>query len=121
MIKEDSNKDTDKGGIRFNYFMVYMGGEGEGELQILLEECKGHAVLDCGCPHTVCGEKLMQDYFETLSKNDQKELKIMKSNQSFTFGDGRGVSSKRKMRIPVRMGGVCSSSESTKISNLPCP
>ena len=30
----------------------------------------------------------------------------MQSNQSFTFGDGRGVSSKREMKIPVWMGGV---------------
>ena len=90
----------------YNYFMVYMGGEEEGELKTLMEECKGYAVLDCGCPHTVCGEKWMENYIENLSENDRKDIEITNSSQSFTFGDGRGVRSKRKMKIPVWMGGI---------------
>ena len=90
----------------YNYFMVYMSGEEEGELKTLMEECKGYAVLDCGCPHTVCGEKWMKDYIENLSENDRKDIEITNSSQSFTFGDGRGVRSKRKMKIPVWMGGI---------------
>ena len=90
----------------YNYFMVYMGGEEEGELKTLMQECKGYAVLDCGCPNTVCGEKWMDAYIENLSENDRKDIEITKSSQSFTFGDGRGVRSKRKMKIPVWMGGI---------------
>ena len=85
----------------YNYFMVYMGGDDEGELKTLMEECRGYAVLDCGCPHTVCGEKWIKDYIENLSESDRKDIEIMKSSQSFTFGDGRGIRSKRKMKIPV--------------------
>jgi len=39
--------------------------------------------------HTQSAEKKwMQDYIETLSENDQNYIKIIQSNQSFTFGDG---------------------------------
>ena len=90
----------------YNYFMVYMGGDDEGELKTLMDECRGYAVLDCGCPHTVCGEKWIKDYIDNLSESDRKDIEITKSNQSFTFGDGRGIRSKRKMKIPVWMGGI---------------
>ena len=90
----------------FNYFMVYMGGQEEGELQSLLDECRGYAILDCGCPQTMCGEKWVQDYIKTLSKEDQADIRIFPSKQSFTFGDGRAVKANRRMKIPVWMGGV---------------
>ena len=90
----------------YNYFMVYMGGDDERELKTLMDECRGYAVLDCGCPHTVCGEKWIKDYIDNLSESDRKDIEITKSNQSFTFGDGRGIKSQRKMKIPVWMGGI---------------
>ena len=104
--KEGRSEGEKERKFTYNYFMVYMGGEEEGELKNLMEECKGYAVLDCGCPHTVCGEKWMKEYIENLSENDRKDIEITNSSQSFTFGDGRGVRSKRKMKIPVWMGGI---------------
>ena len=103
--KQEGGSEGDRK-FTYNYFMVYMGGEEEGELKSLMEECKGFAVLDCGCPHTVCGEKWIKDYIENLCEKDRKDIEITKSSQSFTFGDGRGVRSKRKMKIPVWMGGI---------------
>ena len=105
LIKEESKNDTDKEGIRFNYFMVYMSGQDDDRLEALLKECNGYAILDCGCPNTVCGERWIQDYISTLSKEDCKDIEILQSSQAFTFGDGRSVKSNRKMRFPVWMGG----------------
>ena len=115
----DNTRDTEKK-YAFNYFMVYMGGQEEGELQSLLEECKGYAILDCGCPKTVCGEKWMKDYIRTLSEEDQHDIKISPSKQSFTFGDGRAVKANRRMRIPVWMGGDSGSLTTDVVeSNIP--
>ena len=104
----------------FNFFIVYMGGQEEGELQSLLEECKGHAILDCGCPKTVCGEKWMKDYIRTLSEEDQHDIEISPSTQSFTFGDGRAVKANRRMKIPVWMNGKGGSLNTDVVdSNIP--
>ena len=104
MIRNDNRKDTDKG-IRFNYFMVYMSGQDDDRLEALLKECNGYAIIDCGCPNTVCGERWIKDYIATLSKEDCKDIEFLQSSQAFTFGDGRSVKSNRKMRFPVWMGG----------------
>ena len=106
-LKQEGRSEGDQDRkFSYNYFMVYMGGDDERELKTLMDECRGYAVLDCGCPHTVCGEKWIKDYIDNLSESDRKDIEITKSNQSFTFGDGRGIKSQRKMKIPVWMGGI---------------
>ena len=73
----------------------------EDKLQELVEECDGYAILDSGCPNTVCGENWMRKYAQNLSKDDQKFLRYEASNESFTFGDGKRWRSTRKMTFPI--------------------
>ena len=81
--------------------MVYMTEKSGTKLQDLIDECKGYAILDCGCPNTVCGEKWLQLYVQSLSDEDQKAISLESSTESFTFGDGEGIKSNRKMTIPI--------------------
>ena len=104
MIREDNKRDTDKG-VQFSYFMVYMSGQADDRLEALLRECYGYAIIDCGCPNTVCGERWINNYTATLSEKDCKDIEFLPSSQAFTFGDGRSVRSNRKMSFPVWMGG----------------
>ena len=73
----------------------------EDKLQELVEECDGYAILDSGCPNTVCGEKWMRRYIQNLSPLHQEALKYVASNESFTFGDGKRCRSTRKMTFPI--------------------
>ena len=81
--------------------MVDMTDQPGNKLQGLVEECKGPCILDCGCPNTVFGEKWMESYIKTLSTEDQEKVIFEASKESFTFGDGDGVKSNRKMTIPI--------------------
>ena len=74
-------------------------------LQKLLEESEGHAILDSGCSTTVCGEHWLGNFVQSLSDEDRFKIKIEPSSQTFTFGDGNTVTSKRKVTIPCYMGG----------------
>ena len=69
----------------------------------LISETQGYAVLDCGCPNTVCGEKWMENYISLLVEDDRKRIEFEPSSQTFTFGDGAEVKSKRTMNIPCWM------------------
>ena len=82
-----------------------MSGQDDDRLEALLRECNGYAIIDCGCPNTVCGERWINNYTATLSEKDCKDIEFLPSSQAFTFGDGRSVRSNRKMSFPVWMGG----------------
>lgn len=71
----------------------------------LVSESKGYAILDSGCTNTVCGEEWMQNFIDNLSFEEREKMVISPSEQKFTFGDGRSVTSKRKVTIPCWMGG----------------
>ena len=91
----------------FNYLMVYLSGQEEPTLDALLRDSKGFAILDCGCPHTVCGEEWMQEYVNSLGQVDMESVEVMASKQKFTFGDGKAITANRRMTIPIWMGGKC--------------
>ena len=55
---DDERKNSDDGKPRYSWFMCYMTETAQTQpdkLQALVEECKGYAILDSGCPNTVCG------------------------------------------------------------------
>ena len=98
---ESNGKSKAKDGADYVWFMVYMADQPGNKLQGLVEECKGFSILDCGCPNTVCGEAWMESYIQTLSADDQEKITFEASTESFTFGDGNGIKSNRKMTIPI--------------------
>ena len=98
-----------RGGVQFSCFCLFVGcasSERNQKLQTLLEESKGYAILDCGCATTVCGEEWLGAYVSTLSDEDRFKIEIEHSTQMFTFGDGKTMTSMRKVKLPCWMGGV---------------
>ena len=89
---------------RFHYFMVYLNEQKEDNLDALLNECMGLAILDSGCPNTVCGESWLQNYMASLDPKVYKEITSKPSTQAFTFGDGKSVQARRRFTIPVYWG-----------------
>ena len=106
-IRDDEDKDDrykNKFNARFHYFMVYLNEQREDNLNALLNECMGSAILDCGCPNTVCGEMWMENYMASLHPDDYKEIVSKPSDQAFTFGDGKSIQACRRVTIPVYWG-----------------
>ena len=67
----------------------------------LLRETIDKCILDSGCTKTVCGEKWLLNYLETLSHNDREKVKYKYSNNSFRFGVGNTYKSKAEANIPI--------------------
>ena len=62
---QSSDKDNDVL-YNFSWFVGCMSGEVDSKLDGLVSETKGFAVLDSGCPNTVCGEKWMKTYIGSI-------------------------------------------------------
>ena len=105
--KDNDNNDRDKNRvINFSMFVGCASGKQNTKLKDLVYETNGFAILDSGCSNTVCGEKWLSTFIENLSDDDRHAMKFEPSNQTFTFGDGRTVTSKTKVTIPCWMGGL---------------
>ena len=89
---------------RFHYFMVYLNEQKKDNLDALLNECMGLAILDSGCPNTLCGESWLQNYMASLDPKVYEEITSKPSTQAFTFGDGKSVQARRRFTIPVHWG-----------------
>ena len=103
-LKESEGNSKAKEDVGYIWFMVntvYMTDQPGTKMQGLVDECKGLCILDCGCPNTVCGEKWIEYYIQTLSTEDQEAIVFEDSKEKFTFGDGDGFKSNRKMTIPI--------------------
>ena len=109
-----------RGGVQFSMFVGCATSDTERKLLTLLEESKGHAILDSGCATTVCGEAWLTSYVSTLSENDQDKIIVEPSTQSFTFGDGKTVSSLRKVKFPCCLGNA-SGAITTDVVNCRIP
>ena len=75
-----------------------------GAMNNFVHETLNQAVLDSGCSKTVCGEKWYKNFVES-SASKQSEIKEKQCKPStFRFGDGRGVTSKMTVILPVTIG-----------------
>ena len=95
-----------KANVGFSMFVGCASSKKSDNLQTLVSESKGYAILDSGCSTTVCGQKWLDDFIDTLSDEERSQITIQPSAQTFTFGDGNTVVSKRKITLPCWMGGV---------------
>ena len=64
-------------------------------------ETLGHAVVDTGCPYTVCGETWLKTYVDTLSRKDRLSIRKNESNHQFRFGAGKVYPSQYEVIIPI--------------------
>ena len=96
-------EDFDK--IHFNMFVGCTSNDSNRSLSDLVNESRGYAILDSGCTNTVCGEDWLQNFIDNLSFDEREKMVISHSDQKFTFGDGRSITSKKKVNIPCWLGG----------------
>ena len=69
-------------------------------------EALSAAILDSGASKTVCGKTWMTCYQDTLTELDKKKIKVEESSTHFKFGDGRKISSMKRLVIPARLGDI---------------
>ena len=70
----------------------------------LVGETFGQAIIDTGCPKTVCGQDWFDVYIDTLSRKDRDSLKTKTSNDRFRFGNGVFYPSQYHAIIPIYVG-----------------
>ena len=70
----------------------------------LLGETLGCAVLDSGCSRTVCSDKWLHCFIQTLDANEQNRVKYQDSRKRFRFGDSKLYNSMTTATIPVTIG-----------------
>lgn len=71
-----------------------------------LSECIGSAVIDCGCPHTCCGDLWLKIYEDSLSANQKKLIEVSECSKKYRFGDGNEVTATKTVKLPVFFGKV---------------
>ena len=100
-------KVEDSESVHLSLFVGYTKGAQEcSKLETLLTETKNAALLDTGCTTTVCGNKWLETYTESLSNLQQSKIKVNNSESTFTFGDGRTFKSMKRVTIPCSIGGI---------------
>ena len=104
--KQGVNKPSGTSDVHFTMFVGCTSSLESNHLNDLVNESNGYAILDSGCSTTVCGENWLRNFMEALSTEHRSLVKVEKSNQTFTFGDGKTVVSSRKMTLPCWMGGM---------------
>ena len=73
------------------------------DIQQLGEDARNCAVLDCACSSTVCGEKWLQCYIQSL--NDEGKSKIIHhpGKKIFRFGGGEQLKSIGAYDLPAQL------------------
>ena len=92
--------------VNLSYLFVGCASSEEDKLKQLIDDSEGYAVLDSGCANTVAGIDWFKKYVNNLSVKERLEIKTEPSNESFTFGDGKTVTSMRKVTFPCWTGGI---------------
>lgn len=73
-------------------------------LETLLGETIGYAVLDSGCTRSVCGKVWLDTYLDSLSASDRNKVSFQKSTREFRFGDGQTYKSEWLVSVPIHLG-----------------
>ena len=96
---------------KFTYFTsdvfetVSLPAEQEDILTFAVSETVNKALLDTGAPSTVCGLIWFSVFIESLTKKEKGEIKELKSDKNFRFGDGKVVKAINQKIIPVTICG----------------
>ena len=92
---------TDEESCEINLFQSSVA---ENDLEGLVGETLGCAVLDSGCNKVVTGEVWFNCYKDTLEENERSKLTTIPSQQIFKFGEGKSFPSLGKVRLPATIG-----------------
>ena len=68
-------------------------------------DARNCAVLDSVCSSTVCGDSWINNYIQTLDKNDRQKVKQAKGKKVLKFGGGTCLQSMGEYRLPVVTAG----------------
>ena len=69
-------------------------------------EALSAAILDSGASKTVCGKTWMNCYQDTLTELEKQNIKERPRFTQFKFGDGRKITSIKKVIIPATLGDI---------------
>lgn len=73
---------------------------------MLVDETCNKALIDTGATTTVCGDRWLSSYLDSLtSENREKVIEIKARYMTFRFGDGRGIKSCNYVMIPINLCG----------------
>ena len=75
------------------------------ELALLTQESRNCAVLDSACSSTVCGERWMQCFLDSLDEDKLPKVVRSAGGKVFKFGGGETLESKVSYQIPVVLAG----------------
>ncbi len=87
-----------------NEICLFQSEHNETDLQRLVGETIGCAVIDSGCPKNVGGIAWYKSYLDTINPQDKEKVSIEKSNRKFTFGKGLATRSLYQAKIPATIG-----------------
>ena len=74
------------------------------EYEILINKMEVNAVIDTACTKTVSGENWFQNYLKCLDDTALNKVKVIPSEKTFKFGDGRKIVSRFQATIPANIG-----------------
>ena len=74
------------------------------EYEILINEMEVNAVIDTACTKTVSAENWFQNYLKCLDDTALNKVKVIPSEKTFKFGDGRKIVLKFQATIPAEIG-----------------
>ena len=74
------------------------------QLQTLVAETWNCGILDSGASKTVCGEKWLEEFIESLSLVDREKVQYYSSKSIYKFGDGERIQANGGARIPAFIG-----------------
>ena len=75
------------------------------QLVYLVKESLNMAVIDSGCPKTVCGKLWYENFKNTLQDSQEKMLIPEASHAAFRFGDSKPVQALFKVNLPLKFKG----------------
>ena len=73
------------------------------EILCLVGETLNMAVIDSGCPITVCGDKWYSTYLESMSQEEKSKIKSEETKAVFRFGDSAPLTSIKKVYLPIKL------------------
>ena len=85
--------------------VVVFTGYDQTEIQRLGHESRNCAVLDTACTSTVCGDRWLQCYLDTLSEEQLKKIREFPGEKLFKFGGGECLKSIKRLLLPCQLAG----------------
>ena len=76
------------------------------DAESFVSECLGSALLDSGCPTTVCGSLWLKVYIDSLSAKQKQLIEVSPCHKKYKFGNGKEVQAVETAIIPVFFGKI---------------